>query len=535
MISLGLEGTAHTLGVGLIDDEGDILADIKKTYSPGEGGIHPREASRFMADRFGEAVSEAISSAKIDKSEIDLISFSQGPGLGPCLSNTGVGARALALSLDKPLIGVNHCVAHIEIGNLQARKEIKDWDQPLVLYVSGGNTQIIMLKERRYRVFGETLDIGIGNMLDKFGRLVGIQHPAGPKIEKLARAGNKYIQLPYVVKGNDLSFSGLLTESLKHAKKERLEDVCFSLQETSFAMLTEATERALCHLKSDSLLLTGGVANNTRLQTMLSIMAKDNGVPFSVPKGYCGDNGVMIAWTGLVMHQAGVKQRLEDTEVDQDFRTDKVDISWAEEKKAKPKQVEGKWKGAEAIITKKGDQVRKRRVEKKYRLPEIDLSIRKARTTREANLLKRAAAGLRTPGVSAVLKQNYEITMEFISNTTVSQYLDSNPTASANVGRDIGANITKLHDDNIIHGDLTTSNMLIENGDIAFIDFGLGEVSRRVEDKATDILLLKKAMNANHSQIFDELWGSFLKTYKPENRKEILARLERAEQRGRYF
>lgn len=532
---MGIEGTAHTLGVGIVDDKGNILADVKKTYSPEEGGIHPREASRYMANNFGEAVVEALGAAGLKGTGIDLISFSQGPGLGPCLSNTGVGARALALSLDKPLMGVNHCVAHIEIGNLQASKEAKDWGQPLVLYVSGGNTQIIMLKDQRYRVFGETLDIGVGNMLDKFGRLVGLQHPAGPKIEKLAREGTKFIHLPYVVKGNDLSFSGLLTEALKHANNERLEDVCYSLQETSFAMMAEATERALCHLKSDSLLLTGGVANNKRLQEMLSIMAEDNDIPFSVPKGYCGDNGVMIAWTGLVMHRAGVKQRIQDTEVDQNFRTDKVEISWSPERKAKPLPMPGRWKGAEAILTKKGATVHKRRVEKMYRLPEIDTAVRKARTTREANLIKRAsAAGVRTPGVTTVLKQNYEITMEFISDTTVSQYLDANPTAAPNIGKDIGRELTKLHDADIIHGDLTTSNILLDR-DLVFIDFGLGEVSRRVEDKATDLLLLKKAMNANHSPIFDELWSNFLRSYKPSNRKEVLHRLERAEQRGRYF
>jgi glycoprotease/Kae1 family metallohydrolase len=226
MISLGIEGTAHTLGIGIVDDD-TVLADIKRTYIPETGGIHPRDSSRHIADNLGDAVEEALEEAEISRNEVDLVSFSKGPGLGPCLSNTAVGARALALSLDIPIVGVNHCVAHIEMGNMMARKEFPDWAQPLTLYVSGANTQIIMFREGRYRVFGETLDIGTGNMLDKFGRKTGLGHPAGPKIEKLAKSSDNYIELPYVIKGNDLSLSGLLTESIKKSRQHPIEDVCY--------------------------------------------------------------------------------------------------------------------------------------------------------------------------------------------------------------------------------------------------------------------------------------------------------------------
>lgn len=531
MISLGIEGTAHTLGVGIVDDSGIILADVKKTYSPESGGIHPRDASRYIADNFGDAIKEALEAAKLDKGAVDLVSFSQGPGLGPCLSNVGVGARALALSLKRPIIGVNHCVAHIEIGNLLARRENPGWTQPIVLYVSGGNTQILMLKEDRYRIFGETLDIGIGNMLDKFGREAGLGHPAGPKIEELAGKGKKYIELPYVVKGNDLSFSGLFTESVKRLRTETLEDVCYSLQETSFAMLTEATERALCHLKAKSLLLTGGVANNSRLKDMLGVMSGDNGVNFSVPRGYCGDNGVMIAWTGMVMHTSGVIQEVGETKVDQNSRTDTVVIGWLEQKDTRWKNKTGSWRGAEAVLTLQGDVVEKRRVEKAYRLKELDERIRRSRTSREARLLAKArAAGVDVPKVVNVSEWEYRLEMEYIGGKTLSEVFDQGRLEG--VPSMVGDNIQRLHSNDIVHGDLTTSNMILHKNSVCFIDFGLGGISRKVEDKATDLLLLKKSINANHPSDHDEIWGGILGSYKDD---AVLRRLEEAEKRGRYL
>ncbi len=528
MISLGIEGTAHTLGIGIVDD-GNILADVRRTYSPREGGIHPREASRYIADNFGPAVREALKEAGIEREDINLVSFSQGPGLGACLANVGVGARALALFLDVPIIGVNHCVAHIEIGNMLARKEYPGWVQPLVLYVSGGNTQILMFKDMRYRVFGETLDIGVGNMLDKFGRKAGLAHPAGPKIEELARKGENYIQLPYVVKGNDLSFSGIYTESLKKLQDNSIEDVCYSLQETSFAMMTEATERALCHLKSDCLLLTGGVANNKRLQEMLDIMAKDNDASFSVPKGYCGDNGVMIAWTGLVMYKSGVRHKIEETRTNQNFRTDQVVISWAKTRQGSRPETPGRWKGAEAVLTLEDGRMVKRRIEKAYRIKEIDTGIRKLRTAREPKLLNSArTAGVPTPEVFDVRRENYTFVMEYINGRPLYREIESNPELAVKVG----SFVRKLHEQNIIHGDLTTSNIIVRDGELYFIDFGLGGTSRKTEDKATDLLLLKKALNANHPAKVHELWANVLKGY---GRSEVLRRLEQAEKRGRYM
>ena len=178
-------------------------------------------------------------------------------------------------------------------------------------------------------MFGETLDVGIGNMLDKFGREVGLQHPAGPKIEELARKSKNFIELPYVVKGTDLSFSGMLTAALqKYGRGVPLEDLCYSMQETSFAMLCEVTERALAHLKAKEVLLTGGVGYNKRLQEMVRLVAEEHGAKFDFPAKYMGDNGVMIAMLGLKMHNAGVRMKIEDTTVDQNQRTDDIEVVW---------------------------------------------------------------------------------------------------------------------------------------------------------------------------------------------------------------
>jgi N6-L-threonylcarbamoyladenine synthase/N6-L-threonylcarbamoyladenine synthase/protein kinase Bud32 len=325
MICLGIEGTAHTCGVGIMDGEGNILANEIKMYKPEKGGIHPREAANHHAEHLVPIVKAAVEKAGITLADIDLVAFSQGPGLGPCLRTVATGARALALTLDKPIIGVNHCIAHLEIGRI--RTAAKD---PALLYASGGNTQVIAYANGRYRIFGETLDIGIGNMFDKLGREIGLGYYAGPTIEKRAKEGNKLLDLPYSVKGMDMAFSGILTACLQHFKNgERVEDICFSVQETCFAMLCEVTERAMAHVEKEEVLLGGGVVQNMRLKEMAQRMAEDRGAKMFVPeRTVCMDNGAMIAWTGIVMHNAGVKMKIEDTIIDQRFRTDQVDVVW---------------------------------------------------------------------------------------------------------------------------------------------------------------------------------------------------------------
>ena len=262
---LGIESTAHTFGVGVMDGK-EVLSNEREMLRPKEGGIIPREAMEFQVEKGFDIYSRALEKAGIREEELELVAFARGPGIAPCLRTGAIAARLISGRLGIPLLGVNHCIAHIEIGKLAA-----GFGDPVTLYVSGGNTQIIALEEGRYRIFGETLDIAIGKCIDHFARKAGLAFPGGPKVEELAKKG-KLVKLPYVVKGMDFSYSGMLTAAVRLLEKEKLEDVCYSLQEYAFAMLVEATERAIAHTEKKECLLTGGVAANKRLQGMLKVM-----------------------------------------------------------------------------------------------------------------------------------------------------------------------------------------------------------------------------------------------------------------------
>jgi len=325
MLCLGIESTAHTVSIGIVDEKCHVLANESSTITPAKGGIHPREAANHHAENVVSLIHIAAEKAAIDLHDLDAVAFAIGPGLGPCLRTGATAARALALAVGKPLVGVNHCVAHLEIG-----RATTGCRNPVLLYVSGGNTQVIAFAEGRYRVFGETLDIGMGNLLDKFARGAGLGFPGGPIVEHLAEEGQSFIPLPYSVKGMDVAFSGMLTAAGEaHKGGKNLQDLCYSIQETAFAMLTEVTERAMAHLDREEVLLGGGVASNRRLRSMVSRMAADRGAKMFVPEiGLCIDNGAMIAWTGLLMHRSGSHVRIEDSVVNQRFRTDQVDVTW---------------------------------------------------------------------------------------------------------------------------------------------------------------------------------------------------------------
>jgi len=329
---LGIESTADDFGVALLSFDGTVLSNANNAYVPAKGGIHPREAARHHAEVAGKVLAEAFEKAGIKPKDVCLVAFSQGPGLGPCLRTGATAARALASYLRVPLVGVNHCVAHIEIGKLVTKAT-----DPVTLYVSGGNTIVSAFEAGRYRVFGETLDIAIGNCLDVFAREAGLNQrpgaPFGAIVEELARKSRTFVSLPYTVKGMDLSFSGLLTAAihLLHEKNHSLEDLCFSLQEVAFSMLTEVTERALAHTEKPEVLLTGGVAANKRLQSMLNVVAEDHNARFCVvPKKFALDNGAMIAWTGILAYERNITVPIERSFVKLKWRLDEVYASWAE-------------------------------------------------------------------------------------------------------------------------------------------------------------------------------------------------------------
>lgn len=325
-IILGIESTAHTFGVGIVSS-GKVIANQRDMYNTKEGGIIPSDAANHHRKISQEIYEKALVEAGISENDIDAIAFSQGPGLPPCLIAGRDFSRDLALRLGKPLVPVNHCVAHLEIGRMTGAND------PVLLYCSGANTQVIAYAAGKFRVFGETLDVGVGNFIDNFARYADLGFPGGPKIEKIAKGGSEYIELPYSVKGMDIALSGILTNLRQKLEKGyKLEDLAYSMQETVFAMLLETAERALAHVGKKELLLGGGVACNQRLQEMSKIMCKERDVDFFVPeRSLLVDNGAMIAYLGEIMFDSGVKllgDDLRNVDIMPRQRTDQVEVIW---------------------------------------------------------------------------------------------------------------------------------------------------------------------------------------------------------------
>jgi len=333
LYALGIESTAHTFACSVVSDDGRILVDERVRFTPEKGkGIHPREAANFFVENASKVVENAIRKSGISLDEISLVAFAQGPGLGPCLRVGATIARTLSLSLNVPIIGVHHGIAHIEIGKL-----LTGMHDPLTVIVSGGHTCVVAHNAGRYRIYGETLDITLGNLFDVFVRELDLSRkiPAckmGSIVEELAKNGKTMVEeLPYIVKGNDVSYSGLLTRAIEMARegKYSIEDICFSLQEIAFSMLCEVTERALTQLRKKEVLLTGGVCANKRLQEMMRDMVSIHNVKIAVvPSEYSADNAAMIAWTGILAYKAGVKMDIEDTFIRPRWRLDEVDTPW---------------------------------------------------------------------------------------------------------------------------------------------------------------------------------------------------------------
>ncbi|KAJ5109811.1 hypothetical protein N7532_002456 [Penicillium argentinense] len=364
MIAIGMEGSANKIGVGIMLHPKDgsppkVLANIRHTYvsPPGEGFL-PKDTARHHRAWVVKLVRSALKEARVSVEDVDCICFTKGPGMGAPLQSVAVAARMMSLLWAKALVGVNHCVGHIEMGRL-----ITGATNPVVLYVSGGNTQVIAYSSQRYRIFGETLDIAVGNCLDRFARTLHISNDPAPgyNIEQLAKQGKQLVDLPYVVKGMDCSFSGILAaidalaakwgldgeerarEDVAETTSEEAQgegsgrkpsraDLCFSLQETVYSMLVEITERAMAHVGSKQVLIVGGVGSNERLQEMMSIMARDRGGSvYATDERFCIDNGIMIAQAGMLAYQTGFRTPLKESTCTQRFRTDEVFVEWRDD------------------------------------------------------------------------------------------------------------------------------------------------------------------------------------------------------------
>lgn len=527
MYVLGLEGTAHTISASVLDEE-RIYSLVSKTYRPEKGGINPRDAADFHFANVVDVINQAIKDSGISPEQINLISFSRGPGLPPSLKVVATAARALSIKYNIPLVGVNHPLGHIEIG----RRET-GCNDPVMLYVSGGNTQIIAYRNGHYRVFGETLDIGVGNLLDKIARDMGFPFPGGPEIEALALNGLKILDLPYTVKGMDTAFSGIYTAASQMLKKGvRREDLCMSIQEYAFSMLVETLERAIFTTGKKSILLAGGVARNRRLRNMIQIMADEAGVDvYETPDKYCMDNGAMIGQAGLLTYKARGADRIEDTKIDQFYRIDQAYASWVKED-----EILYSRRGAESIIRRKKfhefEAIEKERIPKGYRNEEIDLKIRRMRMKREITMLERMSRnGICVPNIFSVDLKRNAFLMEYIPGKN----LGSEKNIDMDVPNELGRIIGKMHGANMCHGDLTMNNIMIDGKKVFLVDPSMGSVTDRIQDFAYDMRLLSESAVAtlkDGEQFMNILMESYMKNFKRAG--EVVEEMKRIEKRRRY-
>jgi N6-L-threonylcarbamoyladenine synthase/protein kinase Bud32 len=569
---LGIEGTAWCASAAVYEVDRTALGDpgagavemFSEAYRPESGGIHPREAAEHMREAVPAVVERALAAAD---GPLDAVAFSRGPGLGPCLRIVGTAARSLAATLECPLVGVNHMVAHLEIGRHAA-----GFEAPVCLNASGANAHVLGYRNGRYRVLGETMDTGVGNAIDKFTRHVGWSHPGGPKVEARAADGG-YVELPYVVKGMDFSFAGISSAAQEaYDAGTPVEDVCRGLQETVFAMLAEVSERALALTGRAELVLGGGVGQNDRLREMLAAMCDERGAAFHAPDPrFLRDNAGMIAVLGAKMYAAGDTLAIEDSAIDPDFRPDEVPVTWRTpeaEAQASPSLASASAaRGAEAVVSLDADpdRVTKRRPRKAYRHPALDDRLRRERTVIEARLTSDARRrGVPTPVVFDVDVLERRLSLERVGDRDLRDAL------SVGRVRTLAGHLATLHAAGLVHGDPTVRNARVRgaeeegegagsgNGDgdrdgdggapeagsdpgrerVFLIDFGLGYHSDDPEDHAMDLHVLRQSLSGTADDAAP-LLEAVVEGYRAsaadaDDAAAALDRLREVEGRGRY-
>lgn len=526
---LGIEGTAWSASAAIVETDSGVTAMESRGYSPDSGGIHPREAAEHMADTLPSVVA-----AVLGEQSIDAVAFSRGPGLGPCLRTVATTARTVAQVRDVPLVGVNHMVAHLEVGRYAA-----GFRDPVCLNASGANAHVLGYRDGRYRILGETMDTGVGNAIDKFARHVGWAHPGGPTVESHAIDGG-YIELPYVVKGMDFSFSGIMSAAKEaYDAGEAIEDICFSLQETVFAMLTEVSERALSLTGRDELVLGGGVGQNARLQDMLTTMCADRGATFHAPEArFLRDNAGMIALLGATMFGAGDTLPIDESTIRANYRPDAVPVTWRDAVDESARDVATQTRGAEASVDITSEAVVKRRHRKAYRHDALDRRLRNERTAAEARMLKSARAlGIPTPVIQDLDRLHGSLTLEHVGDRD----LRDDPTGPRL--RAVGRHLATLHNAGMVHGDPTVRNVRVApaetgieaDGRLYMIDFGLSFHSDHVEDYAMDLHVLIQSLDGTVAQA-DALSEAALTGYAQasDHSRAVRTQLDEVSERGRY-
>ncbi len=521
MIVLGIESTAHTASVGLVSD-GRIVGFKSHTFKPQTGGINPREAAEHHREYFPILLNDLMDSYSINLGEIDKVAFSVGPGLGPSLKVGASLARFLSLKYGKVIVPVNHGIGHLEI----ARK-FSGFQNPLFLYISGGNTQLISRGKGKYVVLGETMDIGVGNFLDKIARDLGIPFPGAPVLEKMALNGKKILECPYTVKGMDVSYSGLYTFLKNKIGKESDDDIAFNAQEYSFTALTEIVERGMAHFGFDEFTITGGVARNRRLRDMLAKMAISRSYQYYFPPDeYLSDNGAMIALAGFYSNKIGNTREM----INQSDRLDNRDAEWIGSAEIKSKEMVG----GESFISKEEifglESIVKERVKREYRIGDLDKRINTSRMKRELTILNALKKmGISTPLIYYADYDRFRIYMQYIKGRKLSAIL--NEERAKDVLKDVGKMVGKMHEGGISHGDLTPGNILVGDS-LYIIDPSMGELNADLENLGVDIHLMKESLK---SLGYDYLFRYFMQGYSGfKGSKEIMEKVNEIEKRRRY-
>ncbi|AGW86356.1 tRNA threonylcarbamoyladenosine biosynthesis protein Gcp [Blattabacterium sp. (Nauphoeta cinerea)] len=321
-IIIGIESSCDDTGVSIIRNR-NVLSNIilhqkiHKKY----GGVVPELASRLHDVNIPKGVKKAIFSAKINRNEIDAVSFTLGPGLiGPLLVGTSF-AKSFSMGLGVPLLTVNHVQAHILSHFIQDANLNKDYypEFPFLgLVVSGGHTQIIKVNDFfKMKILGSTLDDSVGEALDKIARILGFYYPGGPMIEYFAKNGNnkKFTFSKPRVSGLDFSFSGFKSDVLQFIKnesrnnsffiKKNLSDICASIQKIISEILLDKVKKAILKTGIFRIALSGGVSANYEIRkTFISLTKKNKKCEvFILKKKYTTDNGAMIAIVGLLKYK----------------------------------------------------------------------------------------------------------------------------------------------------------------------------------------------------------------------------------------
>ena len=321
MIVLGIETSCDETGIGIVKDGKSILANVVvsslKIHSK-YGGVIPEIASRLQLESISSVYSAAIKMAKVKAQEIDLIAVTKGPGLPGSLLVGVSFAKALALSLGKPILGVNHVYSHI-YANILCHRNIK---LPCVaLVVSGGHTSLFYLKSfSNIQVLGQTQDDACGEAFDKVAKIMGLGYPGGPLIEKLARDGNKH-KIKFACSGTkselDFSFSGIKTAVLYYLKanppkaKSKNANLAASFQESAINVLIKKSLLACKRKNAKQLLIGGGVAANNCLRQKFISAAKNAGIHCFFPGiGLCMDNAAMVGGLAYFLYKQGARDSL---------------------------------------------------------------------------------------------------------------------------------------------------------------------------------------------------------------------------------